>query len=98
MSDGKTGNRSGRQSGLNQPYCPRFYERRQKMTTMINYSVREKFDRRVIDDRRRLQMHEPSVLVEKRRKSKERRSLAERRTGWARITRFTSLYLGGHSF
>ncbi len=65
------------------------------MDAMEQKSVRERFDRRTIDDRRRLRTLEPYVVVETRRKQKERRYLSERRSGWARITRFCSLNLCG---
>lgn len=65
------------------------------MQTMNKDRVREKFDRRTIDDRRRPQILEPYVVVETRREKKERRSLFERRFDWARITQYISLNLFG---
>ncbi|MFZ5572956.1 MAG: hypothetical protein ACOZF0_21355 [Thermodesulfobacteriota bacterium] len=65
------------------------------MEAMVESALRARFDRRTIDDRRRPQTLEPYVIVESRRKQRERRHLNERRSGWARITRFCSLNLCG---
>lgn len=68
------------------------------MTVRQAQLQRARFDRRTIDDRRRPRSLEPVVISESRRVSNERRSLAERRSEWARISRFTSLNISGRSF
>ena len=55
---------------------------------------RSRDDRRCIDDRRRSSSLEPPV-IESRRSGKDRRVAAERRSGWARITRWRSIDLRG---